>query len=406
MKNVLLENTMKLTILGSTGSIGQNTLDVIRHNPAEFEVVALTAKTNIELLYQQCIEFKPSYAVVLDQSKAQILTARLQQVGIATEVHAEASALETVASLPEVDTVMAAIVGAAGLLPTLAAARSGKRILLANKEALVMAGELFMNTVAKNKAQLLPVDSEHNAIFQCLPVDYHCHQTAGIKKIILTASGGAVRDLPLTQLRHVTPAQACQHPNWSMGQKVTLDSATMMNKALEVIEAHWLFNIPPTQIAAVLHLQSTVHSLVEYQDGSMLAQLGCPDMRIPIANCLAWPKRIRSGSNFLDLLTLKRLDFSEMCTQRYPAFQLGYESLRMGGTATTVLNAANEESVAAFLKGQIRFSDIADINAELLAEIPVQPMDSLETVLEIDRLTRIRAQRFFKREIRKITSSP
>lgn len=378
-----------ITILGSTGSIGTNTLDVISRYPTRFKVIALVAHTNSSVLFKQCVEFRPCYAVLRDEQAAADLRLRLKEIASSTEVLAGESAITEVVCLSEVDYVMAAIVGASGLLPTLAAVKAGKRVLLANKEALVMSGALFMQEVQKSAATLVPIDSEHNAIFQCLPAHFKPGQTpAGIRRIIITASGGAVRDIPISKLSQVTPQQACAHPNWVMGQKVTVDSATMMNKGLEVIEAHWLFSLASNQIETLLHPQSVVHSLVEYTDGSFLAQMGNPDMRTPIAQALAWPERIESGVASLDLLTKNRLDFAPLDTNRYPCLPLAYQCLAKGGTAMTLLNAANEVAVAAFLKGTLAFTQIFTTISEVLERIPIRAADCLEVILEDDLLAR------------------
>lgn len=372
-----------ITVLGATGSIGLSTLDIIARHPEEFRVTALTAHKNIDALFELCKKHQPEYAVVTDENNTKVLRDKLKDQSLKIEVLTGNAGLEQVASLSQVDTVMGAIVGAAGLLPTLAAVKSGKCVLLANKEALVMAGSLFMQEVRKHHATLLPIDSEHNAVFQCLPPDFKMGEcNSKINQIILTASGGAFRDLPLTELSKVTPAQAIQHPNWKMGPKITVDSATMMNKGLEVIEAHWLFGVPADQIKVVLHPQSVMHALVEYTDGSTLAHLGCPDMRVPIAHALAWPKRIHSGVNNLDLLTLGKLNFTAVDHERYPCFNLAYQALHAGGTAPAILNAANEIAVQAFLEGKIKFTDIAIIVDKILHKISPRPANSLEIVLQ------------------------
>ena len=388
---------MKITILGATGSIGCNTLDVIARHPQRFQVFALTANNNIALLQQQCLQFQPRYAVVMDANAAAQLNQQLRDAHCKTEILVGEAALSEVSQHADVDCVMAAIVGAAGLLPTLAAARAGKRILLANKEALVMAGSIFMKTLQQSGATLLPIDSEHNAIFQCMPKDFRSGQySAAVKQLWLTASGGATLHLPLDELSNITPAQACTHPNWRMGQKITVDSATMMNKALEVIEAHWLFNMMPAAIRVVLHPQSVIHSLVEYQDGSLLAQMGQPDMRIPIAYALAWPERIESGAQRLDLTTLNQLNFAPIPSERYPALSLAYQALEAGGTASTILNAANEVAVQAFLSEKISFTHIASINAEVLQRIPTMAVSSIEGILQADSMARTEANRLIK----------
>ena len=375
----------KLTVLGSTGSIGVSTLDVVARHPERFEIVALTGSTQLQRLAEQCRQFQPRYAVVLEESAAHDLRVLLQQAGCATEVLAGVAALEMVAALPEVDAVMAAIVGAAGLRPTLAAARAGKTILLANKETLVVAGALFIREARLSGATLLPIDSEHNAIFQALPAGYGGDPAAaGIARILLTASGGPFRTFSSAQLQAVTPEQACAHPNWSMGRKISVDSASMMNKGLEVIEAHWLFNIVASQIEVVVHPQSVIHSLVSYVDGSVLAQLGNPDMRTPIAHALAYPQRIDAGVAQLDLAAIACLQFEKPDLQRFPCLRLAFETLAAGGDRAAVLNAANEIAVSAFLERRIRFDQIAALVDLTLARIPLCQPESLEHVLAID----------------------
>ncbi|MAX53172.1 MAG: 1-deoxy-D-xylulose-5-phosphate reductoisomerase [Methylophaga sp.] len=380
-----------VTILGSTGSIGLSTLDVLSLHPEKFKVYALTANQSVETMLQQCLQFQPEIAVMLDAKAADKLAEALRKEGCNTVVKSGTQSLEDVSSSSRTDIVVAAIVGAAGLLPTLAAAKAGKRILLANKEALVMSGALFMKTVAENGATLLPVDSEHNAIWQCLPVantQHHDFNGKGVRKIILTASGGPFRDYELDKLEEVTPEQAVAHPNWSMGQKISVDSATMMNKGLEVIEAHWLFGLQSQQIEVVLHRQSVIHSMVDYEDGSVLAQMGNPDMRTPITNTLSWPERIASGVAPLDLVKVGRLDFSEADFSRFPCLRLAYKALNDGGTATAILNAANEVAVQAFLDEQIRFTDIAKIIEDVLIELPIHEASSLEQILADDAAAR------------------
>jgi 1-deoxy-D-xylulose-5-phosphate reductoisomerase len=382
-----------LTILGSTGSIGTSTLDVVARHPDKFQAVALTANCQDDLLFQQCVQFKPRHAVMLDEDAAARLRERARAAGLAIEVSSGTAALEQVCVLPEVDTVMAAIVGAAGLPPTLAAARAGKKILLANKETLVMAGNVFMDAVRASGAALLPIDSEHNAIFQALPRGYDGDLARnGVCRILLTASGGPFRNTPLEELRHVTPEQACAHPNWSMGKKISVDSATMMNKGLEVIEAHWLFNAATDDIQVVVHPQSVIHSLVEYVDGSVLAQLGNPDMRTPIAYGLAWPERIDSGVAPLDLFKVATMDFAAPDFTRFPCLALAYQALRAAGTAPAMLNAANEVAVAAFLAKQIPFLSIPRIIAAVLDALPVNAVGSLDDVLGADAEARSAAQ--------------
>lgn len=378
-----------VTVLGSTGSIGTNTLDVIGRHADSYQVIALTANSHVERMFAQCSEFKPKYAVMADEVAAESLEAQIKSAGLDTQVLVGADGLVSVASLPEVDCVMAAIVGAAGLLPTLAAARAGKRILLANKEALVMSGQIFMDEVRKHNAVLLPVDSEHNAIFQSMPDAYRGNmEESGVRQILLTASGGPFRTIAMSELESVTPEQACAHPNWVMGRKISVDSATMMNKGLEVIEAHWLFNAEPSQIQVVIHPQSVIHSLVDYVDGSVLAQLGSPDMRTPIANALAWPKRIDAGVKKLDLFEVARLDFEAPDFERFPCLRLAYEALEQGGTACAILNAANEIAVAAFLDRQLKFTSIAAVVEQTLTSVQSTSITSLDQVLEADREAR------------------
>ena len=388
---------MKITVLGATGSIGVSTLDVISRHPDRFEVVALTGHARIEALAEQCRRFRPAYAVVGDPEAAKRLTGMLDDDAV-TEVLHGPRALCEVACLPEIDAVMAAIVGAAGLPPTLAAARAGKRVLLANKEALVMAGAVFMAEVHRAGALLLPIDSEHNAIFQSMPGDYAGNMArGGVRRILLTASGGPFRETPVEQLQSVTPAQAVAHPNWSMGRKISVDSATMMNKGLEVIEAHWLFNAPADRIEVVIHPQSVIHSLVDYADGSVLAQLGNPDMRTPIAHALAWPERIDSGVAPLDLFAIGQLNFERPDGARFPCLDLAYRALRAGGNAAAVLNAANELAVEAFLDGRLPFLAIADTIAATLDQVPRAELPDLDAVLEADRQARLVAARILAR---------
>jgi 1-deoxy-D-xylulose-5-phosphate reductoisomerase len=382
-----------LTILGSTGSIGTSTLDVVTRHPGRFRVVALTANCQADLLFRQCLQFRPRFAVLLDEGAVAGLRERIIAAGLDTEVLSGAAAFEQVAILPEVDTVMAAIVGAAGLRPTLAAARAGKKILLANKETLVMAGNVFMEAVRASGSVLLPIDSEHNAIFQTLPKDYNGDLAGnGVRRILLTASGGPFLDMPLSGLQHVTPEQACAHPNWNMGRKISVDSASMMNKGLEVIEAHWLFNASADDIQVVVHPQSVIHSLVEYVDGSVLAQLGNPDMRTPITYGLAWPERIDSGVAPLDLFKVATMNFEAPDLVRFPCLALAYQALRAAGTAPALLNAANEVAVAAFLDKQISFLSIPRIIAAVLEALPVCAVGSLDDVLGADTEARFVAQ--------------
>jgi 1-deoxy-D-xylulose-5-phosphate reductoisomerase len=376
-----------LTILGATGTIGVNTLDVVARHPEKFRIVALTGQNQIEKLAQQCRQFHPRYAVVLEADKAQALQALL--AGTETEVLLGMEALEYVASLPEVDSVMAAIVGSAGLRPALAAARAGKRVLLANKETLVMAGHFFMQAVRDHNAILLPIDSEHNAVFQSMPAGFNGNLAAhGVRRILLTASGGPFRARELDTLKDITPEQACRHPNWVMGKKISVDSATMMNKGLEVIEARWLFNARPEQIEVVIHPQSIVHSMVEYLDGSVLAQLSNPDMRTPIAHSLAYPERIEAGVNWLDLAKIGTLTFEAPDLRRFPCLGLAYQALAVGGAAPAMLNAANEEVVAAFLDHKIPYLAIAATLDAVLQHLAGFPADSLEDLLAADASAR------------------
>lgn len=374
-----------ITVLGSTGSIGVSTLDVIRRHPERYRAFALCAHSQIDKLFAQCLEFKPQFAVMRDAPLASALAERCRAAGLSTEVRHGVESLIELSALPEVDAVMAAIVGAAGLEPTLAAARAGKRVMLANKEVLVMAGELFMHAVREHGAVLLPVDSEHNAIFQSLPADFsHGLSACGVQKILLTASGGPFRTVALDELSHVTPDQACAHPNWVMGRKISVDSATMMNKGLEVIEARWLFDAPPEMIQVVVHPQSVIHSAVQYSDGSVLAQLGNPDMRTPIAYAMAWPERIAAGVESLDLFKIARLDFFAPDFERFRCLQLAYDVLREGGTAPAILNAANEVAVAAFLDNRLPFLGIARLNDQVLQSLSAGPEGSLADVLAAD----------------------
>lgn len=387
----------RLTVLGSTGSIGTSTLDVVARHPDRFEVVALTGNSQVGLLAKQCIRFKPRYAVLLDEAAASQLRQALREAGSATEVLCGVEALEQVSVLPEVDAVMAAIVGAAGLRPTLAAARAGKKILLANKETLVTAGNVFMEAVHASGSALLPIDSEHNAIFQSLPHDYRGDmKKSGVSKILLTASGGPFRNTPLSELQNVTPEQACAHPNWSMGRKISVDSATMMNKGLEVIEAHWLFNASADDIQVVVHPQSVIHSLVQYVDGSVLAQLGNPDMRTPIAYGLSWPERIDAGVAPLDLFKVATMNFQAPDSERFPCLALAYQALRAAGTAPAMLNAANEVAVAAFLERRIPFLHIPRVIETVLDALPVRPVNSLDDVTGADAEARRVAQQHIR----------
>jgi len=381
-----------LCILGATGSIGLNTLDVAARHPQRFRIFALSANERMDELAQLCLLHRPRFAVVAQAAQADALSRRLAAAG--TEVLIGQQGLERVAAHEQTDCVMAAIVGAAGLVPTLAAARAGKKLLLANKEALVMAGPIFMDAVRRHGATLLPIDSEHNAVFQCLPDSFKGDLRGhGVRRVLLTASGGPFREAAPERLRHVTPDEACAHPNWAMGRKISVDSATMMNKALEIIEAHWLFGATPEQIEVVVHPQSVVHSMVEYADGSVIAQLGNPDMRTPIAHALAHPERIEAGVGALDLFRIGRLDFTAPDFTRFPALRLGYRALREGGTSPATLNAANEVAVAAFLQGRLPFLAITEAIEAVMDQLPPRPLASLDDVLRADAAARRQAER-------------
>jgi 1-deoxy-D-xylulose-5-phosphate reductoisomerase len=387
---------INITILGSTGTIGKQTLDVIARHPNLYKAYALAANNNVAAMFEQCVQYKPSFAVMLSENAAHELCQLLKSYGSKIQVLSGISGLEQISSDENVHSVMAAIVGAAGLKPAMAAARAGKSILLANKETLVMAGSLFMQAVKEGGATLLPIDSEHNAIFQVMPPQTNTLEpssginSVGVNKIILTASGGPFRKYSQQALESVTPEMALKHPNWVMGAKITIDSATLMNKGLEVIEAYWLFNAKPNQIEVVVHPQSIIHSMVEYIDGSVLAQLGNPDMRTPIAYALGYPNRIESGVASLNLLEIAKLEFESPDTQRFPCLQLAYDALQLGGTASTILNAVNEIAVPAFLKKQIQFMDIPALIAKALDTIPVVAVSSLEQLIETD----VEARRF------------
>lgn len=380
----------QVCILGASGSIGQSTLDVIARHPGRYQVYALTAAKRADILLQQIRQFKPPYAVMVDETAAQQLRSQVASENLPTQILSGSDALCDVASAVQVDMVMAAIVGAAGLLPTLAAARAGKKVLLANKEALVMSGQLFMDTVKKSGASLLPIDSEHNAIFQCLPVNNTRDNLSagGVSKILLTASGGPFRGWDKTRLDAVTPVQAVKHPNWSMGQKISVDSATLMNKGLELIEACWLFDVTPADIEVVVHPQSVIHSMVQYVDGSVLAQLGNPDMRTPIAYGMAWPERIDAGVKNLNLFDIARLDFCAPDHANFPCLGLAAQAFAMGGTAPAVLNAANEVAVEAFLQEQIPFTRISELIKSTLAAHQPEPALQLERILAADKWAR------------------
>lgn len=384
-----MKTVRQITILGSTGSIGESTLDVIARHPDRFRVVALTAHKNVEKMLLQCQRFRPCYAVMLDTESAEQLAKAIQVAGIDTEVLSGIESLEKVASLPEVNTVMAAIVGAAGIRPTFAAARTGKLVLLANKETLVMAGRIFMDLVKQHSATLLPIDSEHNAIYQSLPHRFNGDLAAvGVSRILLTASGGPFRCSPLASLEKVTPEQACAHPNWDMGQKISVDSATMMNKGLEVIEAHWLFDAAPDKIQVVIHPQSVIHSMVAYIDGSVIAQLGNPDMRTPIAHAMGYPDRIESGVSALDMFKVAHLDFEQPDFERFPCLRLAYQALGAGGNMPAVLNAANEIAVESFLKRRMSFTAIPTMIAHVMQTVKQEEITTLDDVLRTDRLAR------------------
>ncbi|MBU3592450.1 1-deoxy-D-xylulose-5-phosphate reductoisomerase [Polynucleobacter sp. 78F-HAINBA] len=386
----------QVAILGSTGSIGVNTLDVIRAHPERFKVTALTAAKQIERLAEQCIEFKPVIAVVADAAGAAQLTRLLQDKKTATQVLYGPQALVSAVTESGCDTVMAAIVGAAGLVPALAAAQAGKRVLLANKEALVMSGNLFMQAMKAGGGELLPIDSEHNAIFQCLPDRFTKNPSdhLGVEELWLTASGGPFRDKSISDLAGITPEQACAHPNWVMGRKISVDSATMMNKGLEVIEAFWLFGLPLEKIKVLIHPQSVVHSMVRYRDGSVLAQMGQPDMRTPIAYGLAWPERIDAGVAPLNLTQLAGLSFTEPNFNQFPCLSLAFAAAKAGGTAPAVLNAANEVAVAAFLDDGLPYLSIPNVVEHCLNSLSPVAADSLETILEADALARQAANQF------------
>lgn len=376
-----------LTVLGSTGSIGLSTLDVVKRHPDRYRVVALTANRNVDLLYQQCLEFKPDYAVMSDEASAAELKERLAATD--TEVLDGTRGLELVAALDDVQAVMAAIVGAAGLLPALSAVRAGKRLLLANKEALVVSGHLFMDEAAQYGAEILPIDSEHNAVFQSMPADYaKGFDRVGVEKILLTASGGPFRTWQQSQLDTVTPEQACAHPNWDMGRKISVDSATMMNKGLEVIEACWLFHTGPDKVEVVVHPQSVIHSMVQYVDGSVLAQLGNPDMRTPIAHALAWPERIESGVASLNLFEIARLDFEPPDMERFPCLRLAFDAARSGDGAPAVLNAANEVAVEAFLENRLSFVNIPAVIESTLERVREGDFSSIEGLINLDQEAR------------------
>ncbi len=390
-----------ITVLGATGSIGLNTLDICRQHPDLYKVIALTANHDVEGMLKLCDEFKPDYAVMADEHAGKKLAENLVNLNdVSTQVMVGDEALVDVASLDENDMVMAAIVGAAGLLPALAAVKKGKKLLLANKEALVMSGHLFMDAANLHGAQILPIDSEHNAIFQCMPADYQKGLgEVGVSRVLLTASGGPFLHTPAEQLSGVTPEQAVSHPNWDMGKKISVDSATMMNKGLEVVEARWLFNASPEKIEVVVHPQSVVHSMVEYDDGSVLAQMGNPDMRTPIAHAMAWPQRIGSGVSKLDLFEVGRLDFYKPDYERFACLKLAFDALKEKDSAPAILNAANEISVMAFLQNQIGFTKIPEINALVLNGIAAEDIESIDHLLEIDERARLMANNFVRQRL-------
>lgn len=393
-----MNRPLRVSVLGGTGSIGLSTLDVIARHPQRYEVFAISGFSRLAELQALCIRHRPRFAVVPDASAARVLQDALIRAGLDTRVLSGEAGLCEIAAHPEVDAVMAAIVGAAGLRPTLAAVEAGKRVLLANKEALVMSGALFIQAVRRHGAVLLPIDSEHNAIFQCLPGDYgRGLAQVGVRRILLTASGGPFRETPLEALANVTPEQACAHPNWSMGRKISVDSASMMNKGLELIEACWLFDAAPSQVEVVIHPQSVIHSLVDYVDGSVLAQLGNPDMRTPIAHALAWPERVDSGVAPLDLFRVGRLDFQEPDEGRFPCLRLARQAAEAGGSAPAMLNAANEIAVAAFLERRIRFTEIASIIDQVLNREAALAVESLDAVVEADARARAAAQQWLVR---------
>ena len=393
-----MSRVQQVTVLGATGSIGLSTLDVIARHPDRYQVFALSGFSRLKELFALCVRHTPRFAVVPQAAIARDLQDELRAAGLRTEVLVGEEGLCQVAADPEVDAVMAAIVGAAGLRPTLAAVHAGKKILLANKEALVMSGALFMQAVRKSGSLLLPVDSEHNAIFQCMPGDFaRGLGQVGVRRILLTASGGPFLHTPLSELEHVSPEQACAHPNWSMGRKISVDSASMMNKGLELIEACWLFDAKPAQVEVVIHPQSVIHSLVDYIDGSVLAQLGNPDMRTPIANALSWPQRVDSGVAPLDLFAIARLDFQAPDEQRFPCLRLARQAAEAGASAPASLNAANEVAVAAFLEGRIRYPEIASIIEEVLNREPVVAVDELDAVFSADARARELTGQWLKR---------
>lgn len=387
----------QITVLGSTGSIGCSTLDVIKRHEQRYQVFALTAHSSVDALVKQCVEFKPQYAVISDRTRLDELQAKLSASGCGSQALAGLEGLVFVSRHEDVDTIVSAIVGSVGLFPTMAAVKSGKKILLANKESLVMAGKAFMDAVKDHNATLLPLDSEHNAIFQCLPQSYQTLHGAGVEKILLTASGGPFRSYPVDELKFVTPDQACAHPNWSMGRKISVDSASMMNKGLEFIEARWMFDAQVDQIQVVIHPQSVIHSMVQYADGSTLAQMGNPDMRTPIAHALAWPQRVQSGVKPLDLFSVARLDFEEPDFERFPCLRLAMTAAREDSTLAAVMNAANEIAVDAFLNNAIRFTEIATVVENTMSKVASPVTTDLEEIVAIDSEARVVAKSLITR---------
>ncbi len=387
-----------ICILGATGSIGVSTLDVVARHSDKYKVIALTANTNIDVLYEQCIVHTPEYVVVVNEEKAELFKQKIKNSTVSDiKVMSGAKSLEVVSTLDNVDSVMAAIVGAAGLLSSLAAAKAGKTVLLANKESLVMSGDIFMQAVRESGAKLLPIDSEHNAIFQCMPAGYVAgNDVKEARRILLTASGGPFRETPVEELHDVTVAQAVAHPKWSMGRKISVDSATMMNKGLELIEACLLFNMSPDDIQVVIHKQSIIHSMVDYVDGTVLAQMGNPDMRVPIAHAMAWPDRFESGVEPLNIFDVKQMDFAEPSLERFPCLRLAYEAIKAGGIMPTVLNAANEIAVDEFLNERIKFTDISVVIEQCMSNFSADKADSLEHILDADKQARDQSYKIIK----------
>jgi len=387
-----------ICILGATGSIGVSTLDVVARHSDKYKVIALTANTNIDVLFEQCIEHSPEYVVVVNEEKAELFKQKIKDSAVSDiKIMSGAKSLEVVSTLDSVDSVMAAIVGAAGLLSSLAAAKAGKTVLLANKESLVMSGDIFMQAVRDSGAKLLPIDSEHNAIFQCMPAGYVAgNDVKEARRILLTASGGPFRETPVDELHDVTVDQAVAHPKWSMGRKISVDSATMMNKGLELIEACLLFNMSPDDIQVVIHKQSIIHSMVDYVDGTVLAQMGNPDMRVPIAHAMAWPDRFESGVEPLNIFDVKQMDFAEPSLERFPCLRLAYEAIKAGGIMPTVLNASNEIAVDEFLNERVKFTDIAVIIEKCMSKFSADKADTLEHILEADKQAREQSYKIIK----------